>query len=191
MKNWKKKNIVLISILAMALATVLSACGKKSSNGANVNVSGNIKVSGDGVVSSSNLNGYPLQAGISNIQRSAGGTIYNNNGGQYLTFNITVNGQNLTSQTMPTALNNYSTGQYGSGQTGVSGITVYYHTFCETHLCDTVYMNLYFGSSNSPEWKQIGLRKNMIENKIVRAIELQGVSQNLIDSQAMIQRLKN
>lgn len=187
---------MLLSFLTLALSAGLAACGKKSGDNADATLTvGSLNSDGLAVTSNTTLGGYPVSLVIQGLDPVAATNInqqcgYNSNGAwvcgtnscytnqynQYvcginnntslysrLNFTVSINGQQQVLQTYLQVQN----GSYAQrGQANIGGFQVFYQAACYTADCADFFLEVVVGSG--ADYRQIGIRKSLVQNKIVK-----------------------
>ena len=105
-------------------------------------------------------------------------------------FTITVNGQTKTVVSAPSVANLAYYGYTTSGQMSqdyIANFQMWYESRCGNQNCDQIYINLIIG--NGYETKQIGIRKNMLLNRVTGVLERQGSSSSMLSTEQIVQQI--
>ncbi len=192
------------------LATVVSlglmlACNKKDDNGRpDYATSGNVETDGSIVNSNTMVNGVPINMSVSNIQKNGNTTTtvnaqqnynvlnnYNSYQLQPLQLTLNINGVASNLQIQPSLVGMQTNTQ--TPYTILSAYSVYYDAKCIDVACSNAYIVLWVSMQNAQQqgWKQMGIYKNMQENKIGSSVVNQGPASQLPTMDVVIQQLQS
>lgn len=192
-----------ISFLLAAVVTLglMLACNKKNDNSRpDFATSGNVETDGSIVNSNTIVNGVPINMNVSNIEKSSNSATaqsynvlnnYNSYQIQGLQLKLNINGVATDLQIQPSLL-----GMQTNVQTpyiALSAYSVYYDARCVDVACSNAYIVLWVSMQNAQQqgWKQMGIYKNMQENKIGSSMVKQGTSSELPSMDAVILQLQS
>lgn len=200
----RRTNSTLLSrfqfaLVALATLGLITACNKKNDDRAQYATDGNVETDGSIATSNTIVNGIPLNMSVSNIQKTSAATAqgynlmngYNNYQLTGVQFTVNINGvaSNLTVQPKLAGTVNNTQTPYSQ----LSAYNVYYDARCMEVTCTNVYLVLWVTMQNSQQqsWKQMGIYKNMQENKIGSSIVREGIASSLPTIDTMIQQLQS
>lgn len=184
-----------IATFLSAVSLSLSACGKKEEE-ASVGIVGPVSVSGNIVTSNTMLNGRMANVVISRMESGFGATPINgqpNYGGggmSSLLVDISVNGQ---MRQLSVQLNGYP---QTVNQGMIADVMVSTYGACGDAYCETAYLiveirHQSYGSQYQMEAKQIGIFKNLREDRVRSSIAVQALDSqsSLYTIQQMMEQL--
>jgi hypothetical protein len=167
--KWFYKALWFSAVMVVSASTLV-ACGKKDKNSSNVAISGNISSDGNGIVSTSVINGMQTQVQLTRIQRNMTNTGYNPGYSQTsgpIQIEVMIN--NMMGPMITVYPSSYSSTSRQS--TVVGNVRMTYEALCADYVCDNVVINTYYEFSGSQEVKQIGVLKMMSQNRVRAAHE--------------------
>lgn len=199
----KQSNFRFSFLLATVVTlSLMVACNKKDDNGRpDYATSGNVETDGSIVNSNTMVNGVPINMSVSNIQKSNNTTVnaqsynvlnnYNTYQLQPLQLTLNINGVASNLQIQPSLVGMQTNTQ--TPYTVLSAYSVYYDAKCIDVACSNAYIVLWVSMQNAQQqgWKQMGIYKNMQENKVGSTIVNQGVASQLPTMDVVIQQLQS
>lgn len=207
MYRYKQRQSEFHSRFSFLLATVVTlslmlACNKKDDNGRpDYATSGNVETDGSIVNSNTMVNGVPINMSVSNIQKSNNTTVntqsynvlnnYNTYQLQPLQLTLNINGVASNLQIQPSLVGMQTNTQ--TPYTVLSAYSVYYDAKCIDVACSNAYIVLWVSMQNAQQqgWKQMGIYKNMQDNKVGSSIVNQGIASQLPTMDVVIQQLQS
>lgn len=179
MKAWKTLSI-LVAVSAL-LSAGLTACGKKDDSSSSTGFSrGSLNTDGVNVTSQSTISGVSTSLSVTGISVSSANTGYMMGYSvPLLKFTISLNSQSLSPQIQP-GINGSSTGMQVAQ---LGNFLVAFEGACYQMTCEDVLIHIQITTAGyggyGGEIKQIAIRKNLPQNRIINMSENQSSSGSL------------